>query len=192
MQMFRTVILCALSVCLWLVNVVAGQDSMPRVYLQAASHGNVWNAHRDQAMEMAKDFQKHCPDAKVTILQTSADYTVLLNHIEVGLFARDNQFQVANRDGDTLSLREKSGIKSGSIVSGVRAACDLILADWRAHGPTVGEPSATMAPSPTIAPSGRFPDTSQSTQAVSEPTAQAAETTPKPPTCKVYILKRQR
>jgi hypothetical protein len=37
---------------------------------------------------MAKDFEKHCPDTKVTLLQDKADYTVILNHIEVGLLYR--------------------------------------------------------------------------------------------------------
>src|SRR6266478_2563044 len=120
---------------LFLTPAMAGQESQPRVFLQAASHGNVWNAHRDQSMEMAKDFQKDCPDVKVTILQSAADYTVLLNHIEVGLLGRDNQFQVANREGDMLALREKAGLKSRSIVSGVKAACDLILSDWKSRGP---------------------------------------------------------
>jgi hypothetical protein len=115
----------------------------PRVFLQASSHGNVWNARRDQSMEMAKDFQKNCPDVKVTILQNAADYTVILNHIEVGAFGRDNQFQVANKDGDMLGgVREKNGIKSGSINGGVKAACNTILADWNAKQ----APAANVAP----------------------------------------------
>jgi hypothetical protein len=107
-------------------------QTQPRVFLQANSHGNVWASKRDQSMEMAKDFQKNCPDVKITILQTAADYTVILNHIEVGAFGRDNQFQIANKEGDMLSgVREKKGIKSGSINGGVKAACDVILADWK-------------------------------------------------------------
>ncbi len=31
-----------------------------------------------------RDFQKHCPDVRVTLAQNNADYTVVLNHIEVG------------------------------------------------------------------------------------------------------------
>ncbi len=52
-------------------------------------------------MEMGKDFEKDCPEVRVTINQNVADYTVLLNHIEVG-FARDNQLQIANKDGDLI------------------------------------------------------------------------------------------
>jgi hypothetical protein len=138
---------------LLIVVLIAGsafsQDSQPqpRVFLQATSHGNVWNAKRDQSMEMAKDFQKDCPDIKVTILQNAADYTVILNHIEVGAFGRDNQFQIANKEGDMLSgVREKNGIKSGSIKGGVKAACDAILADWKERNTAPANQAAEPAP----------------------------------------------
>lgn len=97
----------------------------PRVFLQAASHGNTWNAHRDQSMEMSKDFEKACTEVKVTINQQAADYTVILNHIEVGLLSRDNQIQVADKNGDLLKTKEGSSIKGS-----VKKACELILADW--------------------------------------------------------------
>ncbi len=103
-------------------TIVKGQ---PRVLLQSASHGNTWNARRDQSMEMGKDFEKVCPGVRVTINQQAADYTVLLNHIEVGLFARDNQMQVADKNGDLLETKEGGGIKGG-----VKKVCELILADW--------------------------------------------------------------
>jgi hypothetical protein len=103
----------------------AQNKPQPRVFLQAASHGNTWNAHRDQSMEMSKDFEKACTDVKVTINQQAADYTVILNHIEVGLLSRDNQIQVADKNGDLLKTKE-----GGSIKGSVKKACDLILADW--------------------------------------------------------------
>ena len=65
----------------------------PRVFLQANSRGNNWNANRDQSMEMSKDFERDCPEVRITLNQSATDYTVLLNHIEHGL-VRDNQFQV--------------------------------------------------------------------------------------------------
>jgi len=97
----------------------------PRVFLQASSHGNTWNARRDQSMEMSKDFEKVCSGVRVTINQQMADYTVLLNHIELGLLARDNQMQIADKNGDLLQTKEGGGIKGG-----VKKVCDLILADW--------------------------------------------------------------
>jgi hypothetical protein len=99
--------------------------SAPRVFLQSASKGTNRNAARDQSMEMSKDLERDCPGVRVTINQQVADYTVLLNHIEVG-FARDNQVQVANKDGDLIS-KTKEG---GSIAGGMKKACALILADW--------------------------------------------------------------
>jgi len=98
----------------------------PRVFLQSASHGNNWNARRDQSMEMSKDFERECSDVRVTLNQQIADYTLVLNHIEVGWFGRDNQFQIADKNGDLLS-KTKEG---GSINGGVKVACDTILADW--------------------------------------------------------------
>ena len=97
----------------------------PRVFLQSASKGTNENAERDQSMEMSKDLEKDCPGVRVTVSPQMADYTVLLNHIESG-FVRDNQIQVANKDGDLLS-RTKEG---GSIAGGMKKACALILADW--------------------------------------------------------------
>ncbi len=76
-------------------------------------------------MEMGKDFEKVCAGVRVTINQQAADYTVILNHIEVGLFARDNQMQVADKNGDLLETKEGGGIKGG-----VKNVCNLILADW--------------------------------------------------------------
>jgi hypothetical protein len=99
--------------------------SVPRVFLQSASKGTNRNAARDQSMEMSKDMEKDCPGVQVTINQQMADYTVLLNHIEVGL-VRDNQIQVANKDGDLIS-KTKEG---GSIAAGMKKACALMLADW--------------------------------------------------------------
>jgi hypothetical protein len=142
------------------------RSQQPRVFLQATSHGNVWAARRDQSMEIAKDFQKNCPEVKVTILQTAADYTVILNHIEVGAFARDNQFQVANKEGDMLTgVREKSGIKSGSINGGVKAACNVILSDWQVRQATLPD---APAPAAVVAP------TSSSVFPISDPTSVTA------------------
>jgi hypothetical protein len=101
------------------------QPNKARVFLQSSSHGNNWNARRDQSMEMSKDFEKECPDVRVTLNQQMADYTVALNHIEHG-FARDNQFQIADKNGDLLTNTKEGG----SIKSGVEKACAQILADW--------------------------------------------------------------
>jgi hypothetical protein len=97
----------------------------PRVFLRAQSHGSGWNASRDQSMEMSKDFQEVCPNVQISVNPHLVDYTVELNHIEHG-FARDNQMQVANKDGDLVSKSNDGG----SIKGGVKKACTAILTDW--------------------------------------------------------------
>jgi hypothetical protein len=132
-------------------------------------------------MEMAKDFQKNCPDVKVTILQTAADYTVILNHIEVGAFARDNQFQVANKEGDMLSgVREKGGIKSGSINGGVKAACNVILSDWQARQATPAAAPAAPAADSTPAPAAPAPEPAPAADSTPAPAPAAPASAPTP------------
>ena len=106
-------------------SISAKTSSKPRVFLQSASKGTNRNAARDQSMEMSKDLERDCPELAVTINQQMADYTIVLNHIEVG-FARDNQIQVANKDGDLLSKTKEDG----SIAGGMKKACALMLEDW--------------------------------------------------------------
>jgi hypothetical protein len=108
----------------YIAPATAPTANKPRVFLQSASKGTNRNAARDQSMEMSKDFERDCDGVRVTINQQMADYTVVLNHIEVG-FARDNQIQVANKEGDLLS-KTKEG---GSIAGGMKKACALIVAD---------------------------------------------------------------
>jgi hypothetical protein len=126
--------------------VAQNSDSQPRVYLESASHGNQWNAVRDQTIELTKDFQKskECADIAVTTRQDKADYTLTLNHIEHG-FARDNQIRLANADGDVLLTKE-----GGSIAKNVKTACGLITADWSKKTPAPGP-----APAPASAPAIR-------------------------------------
>lgn len=108
-------------------------DVKPRVYLLSSSHGNTWWAVRDQTMELTKDFERDCPAVRVTVNQSAADYSVALNHIEVGGFVRNNQMEVSDRAGDVIG-RTSDG---SSIAKGVKHACSQIAANWssRASGP---------------------------------------------------------
>jgi hypothetical protein len=99
----------------------------PRVLLRSQSYGNQTNAVRDQSMEMARDFKDVCPIVQITINEQKADFTVGLNHIEMGLLYRDNQVEVYNKDGDLISGKE-----GGSIMGGVKGACALIVSSWAA------------------------------------------------------------
>jgi hypothetical protein len=149
----------AILIMLALAGLASAQDK-PRVFLQAQSKGNTWNAQRDQSIEMAKDFQKNCPDVRISVVQNAADYTVILNHIEVGPFGRDNQMEVANKDGDLLATREKGGIKGG-----VKGVCAIILADWqKPHAP-----QAAAAAQPQQDSQAAQPEQAASQQAQAEP-----------------------
>jgi hypothetical protein len=117
------------------VPVVAGTPTVraankPRVFLRAQSHSSGFHESRDQSMEMSKDFQEECPGVVISVNSHLLDYTVDLNHTESD-FMRQNQIQVANKDGDLVSGPSGSGsIKGPSIRGGVKKACDVILADW--------------------------------------------------------------
>ena len=102
----------------------------PRVFLRAQSHSSGWHESRDQAMEMSKDFQEDCPQVQISVNPNLLDYTVELNHTEYS-FVRQNQIQVANKDGDLVSGTSGGGsIKGPSIKGDVKKACEAIVADW--------------------------------------------------------------
>jgi hypothetical protein len=117
------------------VPVVGGAPTVrsankPRVFLRAQSHSSGLHESRDQSMEMSKDFQEECAGVVISVNPHLLDYTVDLNHTESD-FMRQNQIQVANKDGDLVSGPSGSGsIKGPSIRGGVKKACDVILADW--------------------------------------------------------------
>jgi hypothetical protein len=102
----------------------------PRVFLRAQSHSSGFHESRDQSMEMSKDFQEECPGVQISVNPHLLDYTVDLNHTE-SEFVRQNQLQVANKDGDLVFGPSGGGsIKGPSIRGGVKKACNVILADW--------------------------------------------------------------
>jgi hypothetical protein len=102
----------------------------PRVFLRAQSHSSGWHESRDQAMEMGKDFQEDCPEVQISVNPNLLDYAVELNHTESS-FVRQNQIQVANKDGDLVSQTKAGGsIKGPSIRGDVKKACEAIVADW--------------------------------------------------------------
>jgi hypothetical protein len=107
----------------------ASSGNKPRVFLRAQTHSSGWNESRDQTMEMSKDFQEVCPEVQISINPNLLDYTVQLNHSEYS-FVRQNQMQIANKDGDLVSRTEGGSIKEGSIKGDVKKACKAIIADW--------------------------------------------------------------
>jgi hypothetical protein len=152
-------------------SALLSSDSLkPRVFLASQSKGSNRNAGRDQSMEMAKDFEDVCPSVRITINQEMADYTVILNHIEVGLFVRDNQFELADHSGDLISKTREGG----SIKGGVKKICRLITDNWvttRAQAAALAAHSANAAPA-AVAPAQAAP---VQVAAVQAPETQAAQ-----------------
>lgn len=169
-------------VMILLSGMALGQDK-PRVFVQgkgsqdvtttgAASGGHHWGAwganstvdSHDEGMEVSKDLQKECTGVTVTLNQSAADYTVMLNRESKhnrGLLRTNSQIQVANRLGDVLGTNATRTVGNAS-----KDACQLILADWSQHGrlaapdtPAPGAaaaapvpPAAAVAPAVSVAP----------------------------------------
>jgi len=83
-------------------------------------------------MQVTKDLQKDCSGVVVTLNQSNADYTIMLNRESKknrGLLRTNSQVQVANRQGDVLGTSATRTVGNAS-----KDACQLILADWGQHG----------------------------------------------------------
>ena len=180
------------SVLLFTLTIAAAAQDKPRVYVSgkgtqnvatnASSGGNRWfrtghsesnvDAH-DESMEVNKDLQKDCSGITVTLNESAADYTVMLDRESKqkrGLLRTNSQIQVANRAGDLLGSSATRTVNSAA-----KDACYLIVSDWAQHSklaPTpVSEekpvtPSAAVQVAPVSTPSGVVP-------AVQETPAQA-------------------
>lgn len=129
---------------------VSAQEK-PRVFVQGkgsqnltssgsgggGSHWGTWGGRstldsHDEAMEVTKNLQKGCSEVIVTLDQSNADYTVMLNRESKhnrGLLRTNSQVQVANRLGDVLGTNSTHTVGNAS-----KDACQLILADWSQHG----------------------------------------------------------
>lgn len=163
----------------------AAQDR-PRVYVQgkgsqdvnsdgAGGGGHHWGAwgsrstidSHDESMEVTKDLQKNCSSVIVTLNQSNADYTVLLNRESKknrGLLRSNSQIEVANRAGDILGTNS-----THTVGNAAKDACQMITADWQAHGRMAAAPvSAPLAPSqpvvPAVTPNGAVAATAPAAQ----------------------------
>jgi hypothetical protein len=156
----------------------AAQDK-PRVYVQgkgsqdvnsdgAAAGGHHWatwgsrstiDSH-DESMEITKDLQKDCSGVVVTLNQANADYTVLMNRESKknrGLLRSNSQLEVANRAGDILGTNA-----THTVGNAAKDACQMITADWSAHGRMAAAPASVPTPgaapaqavTPAVTPNG--------------------------------------
>jgi hypothetical protein len=155
-----------------LSGVAMGQDK-PRVFVQGkgsqdvttsgsgsgGQHWGAWGANstidsHDEGMEVSKDLQKECSGVTVTLNQSAADYTVMLNRESKhnrGLLRTNSQVQIANRLGDVLGTNATRTVGNAS-----KDACQMILADWSQYGrlavPDAPAPAPAAAPAPQAAP----------------------------------------
>jgi hypothetical protein len=153
-----------LSVALICVSSLAVGQDKPRVFVQGKGsedvtssgsggggrHWGTWGANstidsHDEGMQVTKDLQKDCSGVLVTLNQSNADYTIMLNRESKhnrGLLRTNSQVQVANRQGDVLGTNATRTVGNAS-----KDACQLILADWSQHGRVAdAAPAAAAAP----------------------------------------------
>lgn len=158
----------------------ANAQDKPRVFVQgkgsenvssdgSAAGGRHWGAwgskstidSHDESMEVTKDLQKNCSGVIVTLNQSNADYTVILNRESKqnrGLLRSNSQIQVANRAGDILGTSA-----THTVGNAAKDACELVMTDWQSHGrvnsATANVPAATAAlaqssVAPAVTPNG--------------------------------------
>ena len=168
------------------VVICAGAQEKPRVFVggkgsqdvntdSGAGGGHNWAAwgsrstidSHDESMEVTKDLQKDCASIVVTLNQSNADYTVLLNRESKknrGLLRSNSQIEVANRAGDVLGTSATRTVDTAA-----KDACHLITDDWQTHGRIAAAPASTSlsaAPvSPAVTPNGVVAATAPVTQA---------------------------
>ncbi|HEX4784695.1 MAG TPA: hypothetical protein VH350_10155 [Candidatus Sulfotelmatobacter sp.] len=150
--------------CLLAIALSANAQDKPRVFVQGKGSENVssngsgvggrhwgtWgskstvDAH-DESMEVTKDLQKNCSGAVVTINESNADYIVMMNRESKqnrGLLRSNSQIQFANKAGDVIGTNA-----THTVGNAAKDACNLIVADWSAHGP-VNVQQGAEAPAP--------------------------------------------
>lgn len=167
-----------LAVVVFAFAVLASAQDKPRVYVQGKGsedvnsdgggagghHWAAWSSRstidsHDESMEVTKDLQKNCSAVIVTLNQSNADYTVLMNRESKknrGLLRSNSQIEVANRAGDILGTNA-----THTVGNAAKDACAQITSDWQTHGRIAAAPAATpsggtppQAVAPAVAPNG--------------------------------------
>ena len=134
------------------IAVSANAQDKPRVFVQYKGSENVssngaagGDHHLVESMELGKAFHKDCSDVIVTINQANADYVVMMNRESkqnLGQLGSNSQVQVANRGGNIIGTKATRTVGNAS-----KDACNLIVADWQAHGSTNAQDAPAVPPS---------------------------------------------
>ncbi len=183
-----------LGIVIFAFALCANAQDKPRVFVQGKGsqdvntdgaggggrHWGTWGSRstidsHDESMEVTKNLQKDCSSVVVTLNQSNADYTVLMNRESKknrGLLRSNSQVEVANRAGDILGTSA-----THTVGNAAKDACQLITSDWQTHGRIAAAPTpaANAAPgqqpqvvTPAVTPNGAV------SAAVSAPTPDAA------------------
>ena len=183
------------------IALLANAQDKPRVFVQGKGSENVSSAggggggrhwgswgskstidSHDESMQVTRDLQKDCSGVIVTISQANSDYIIMMNRESKqnrGLLRTNSQIQIANRAGDILGTSATRTVGNAS-----KDACNLILADWQAHGRlNVQEPPASLpSQPPNVQPGVQVSPTVQTAPAVTVPAtpsiSKPAEATP--------------
>lgn len=183
------------------IILAASAQDKPRVFVQGkgsedaqssgsgggGSHWGAWGSRttidsHDEGMEVTKDLQKNCAGVTVTLNQANADYTVMLNRESKknrGLLRSNSQVQVANRMGDVLGTNA-----THTVGNAAKDACQLIVADWQAHGrlPAAAEQApAAAVPQPAVAQQSAQPAQLVTASQSQADSSAAAPSTPESP-----------
>lgn len=174
------------------VVLCAQAQEKPRVFVQGkgsqdvtssgsetgGKHWGAWGSRstmdsHDEGMEVTKDLQKDCGGVIVTLNQSNADYTVMLNRESKknrGLLRSNSQVQVANHDGDILGTSA-----THTVGNAAKDACQLIVADWQTHGRAPAAAAQPLGNPAVLKPAGSQADAPQQPAqlvTISSPTAQ--------------------
>ena len=151
-----------------LLSGLALAQDKPRVFVQGkgsqdvtssgsgggGKHWGTWGGSstidsHDEGMQVTKDLQKDCAGVVVTLNQSNADYTIMLNRESKknrGLLRTNSQIQVANKLGDVLGTNATRTVGNAS-----KDACQLIVADWAQHGRIPDSTATAPAAAPATA-----------------------------------------
>jgi opacity protein-like surface antigen len=161
---------------------VQGKGSQDVTSSGAGTGGRHWGSwgssstvdSHDEGMEVTKNLQKECSAVIVTLNQSNADYTVMLNRESKknrGLLRTNSQIQVSNRLGDVLGTDATHTVGNAS-----KDACQLIMADWSQHGRIAvpADPPASAA-APVAPATGPAPAKVEAVSAVESQATTAAD-----------------
>lgn len=168
-------------------TVFAGAQDKPRVFVQGKGsqdvnsdgsgaggrHWAAWGSRstidsHDESMEVTKDLQKNCNSVTVTLNQSNADYTVLLNRESKknrGLLRSNSQIEVANRAGDILGTNS-----THTVGNAAKDTCELINSDWQKNGrlaaatPAITPAAQSQPVTPAVTPNGAVTAATPTTQ----------------------------